>query len=285
MPSPLCEAWQLRYPGFLPALYTYLPWLERERQRVEQGGIQRRQQMGKEAIELALRGEWEQAAALNRAILQSFPTDVEAWNRLGRALMELGRYDEAIQAYQKVLELSPSNTIARKNLERLKHLQGARPQVPPSPPPSTVFLEETGKATTTTLRSLAPKEILLQLDPGDPLDLVVQGNLVAVQTGQGILLGYLEPRIAHRIRTLGEKGDRFTAVVASVSDQRLTILVRAVANPSGEIPFPVSDYPLTPAMEEVELEETPPPVAEEEEMEEGAEEGPEETEREQEEEV
>lgn len=243
---------------------------------MEQSVLQRRrQQMTKEAIDLALQGQWEKAVAVNREILQGFPRDVEAWNRLGRALMELGRYEEAIQAYQKVLELSPSNTIARKNLERLVHLQGTRPQVPPSPAPSTLFLEETGKATTTTLRSLAPREVLLQLDPGDPLDLVMRGNLVAVQTGQGILLGYLEPRIAHRIRTLMEKGDRFTAAVASVADQRLTILVRAVATPSGETPFPLSDYPLTPALEEVELEEESVlPVSEEEgePTEEGAEE-------------
>lgn len=251
---------------------------------MEQGGIQRRQQASKEAIDLALRGEWEQAAALNRAILQSFPKDVEAWNRLGRALMELGRYEEAAQAYQKVLELSPSNTIARRNLQRLKHLQGARPQVPPSPAPSTLFLEETGKATRTTLRSLAPKEVLLQLDPGDPLDLSAQGSLVAVQTKQGILLGYLEPRIANRIRTLEEKGDRFTAAVASVADQRLTILVRVVTNPSGETPFPLSDYPLTQAPEEVELEEVTSSVSEEGESEEGVEVAAEETGQEQEEE-
>lgn len=239
--------------------------------------------MSKEAIDLALQGRWEQAVALNREILESFPQDVEAWNRLGRALMELGQYEEAIQAYQKVLELSPSNTIARKNLERLKHLQGARPQVAPSPAPTTVFLEETGKATTTTLRSLAPPEVLLQLDPGDPLDLVVQGNLVAVQTVQGTPLGYLEPRIANRIRTLMEKGDRFSAAVASVADQHLTVLVRTVANPSGETPFPLSDYPLTPAAEEVDLEEAPSPVAEEEqEPEEVPEESPEETEGEEE---
>ncbi|MCS7207062.1 MAG: tetratricopeptide repeat protein [Dehalococcoidia bacterium] len=242
----------------------------------------RRQQLSKEAIDLALRGQWEQAVAINREILQSFPEDVEAWNRLGRALMELGRYEEATQAYQKVLDISPSNTIARKNLERLKHLQGTQPQVPPSAAPTTVFLEEAGKATTTAVRPQVSREVLLQLDPGDPLDLRVQGNLVSVATAQGLTLGYLEPRIAHRIRTLMEKGDRFSAAVASVGDQRLTVLVRAVATPSGETPFPLSDYPLTQALEEVDLEEeTTSPVAEESENpDEGAEETPEEEEAE-----
>jgi|FaiFalDrversion2_1042247.scaffolds.fasta_scaffold06977_2 hypothetical protein len=232
---------------------------------MEKGPIPRtREQVAKEAIALALQGRWEEAVVVNRQILETFPQDVEAWNRLGRALMEIGRYEEAAQAYHRVLELSPSNTIARKNLERLQHLQRVRLRVAPSPASSTVFLEETGKATTAVVHSPAPREVLLQLDPGDPLDLAVEGNLVAVSTGQGVLLGYLPPRLGNRIRALMEKGDRFTAAVASVDDQRVRVLLRVVANPSGETPFPLSDYPLPHPVEEGEVGDVPLALSEEE---------------------
>ena len=55
----------------------------------QESGIQR---YAKEAIALAMQGRWEEAVAANRAILELFPEDVDAYNRLGSALMELGEY-------------------------------------------------------------------------------------------------------------------------------------------------------------------------------------------------
>ncbi|HJW88869.1 MAG TPA: tetratricopeptide repeat protein, partial [Dehalococcoidia bacterium] len=49
----------------------------------------------REAIALAMQSRWEEALEANRAIIEAFPTNVDAYNRLGRALMELGRYPEA----------------------------------------------------------------------------------------------------------------------------------------------------------------------------------------------
>src|SRR3990172_4570219 len=49
------------------------------------------------AIQLALRGRWLEAVQLNRSIIESFPTDVDAFNRLGKALTELGKYADGRQ--------------------------------------------------------------------------------------------------------------------------------------------------------------------------------------------
>ena len=51
--------------------------------------------LGKEAVKLALDGNWARAAELNRAILELCPDDCEATNRLAKALMELADYSEA----------------------------------------------------------------------------------------------------------------------------------------------------------------------------------------------
>ena len=70
----------------------------------------------KKAISLALNGEWAEAAELNRTILKKSPDDVEAMNRLGKSLMELGQYAEAKAVLARVLQLAPYNSIAKKNL-------------------------------------------------------------------------------------------------------------------------------------------------------------------------
>src|SRR5262245_50258799 len=75
-----------------------------------------KKQHAEQAIQLALQGQWSEAAQLNREILESFPADVDAYNRLGKALTELGRYVEARDSYMKALEIDQLNSIARKNL-------------------------------------------------------------------------------------------------------------------------------------------------------------------------
>src|SRR3989304_2416802 len=60
-----------------------------------------RRQQAEAAIQLALQGRWDEAADLNRSIIGLFPTDVDAYNRLGKAMTELGRYGGGREAYQK----------------------------------------------------------------------------------------------------------------------------------------------------------------------------------------
>ena len=81
-----------------------------------------------EAIQMALQGQWEQAVDLNRSILESFPADVDACNRLGKAMTELGRYADARDSYMKAIEIDPLNLIARKNLSRLSTLGKSAPK-------------------------------------------------------------------------------------------------------------------------------------------------------------
>src|SRR3970040_2460283 len=96
-----------------------------------------RRQQAEAAIQLALQGRWDEAASLNKSIIGVFPTDVDAYNRLGKAMTELGRYGEAREAYKKALEIDPLNTIARKNVSRLASLgevgapRQATPQLAP----------------------------------------------------------------------------------------------------------------------------------------------------------
>ena len=112
--------------------------------------------LGKEAVKLALGGDWERAAQLNRAILELHPDDCEAANRLAKALMELSHYAAARVVLDDLCRRSPHNNIARKNLSRLEKLESAgavRPSTPVgSAGLSPLFIEDGGKSCTTTLR-------------------------------------------------------------------------------------------------------------------------------------
>src|SRR5260221_11023552 len=75
------------------------------------------------AIQQALASQWEEAVITNRNILNLFPSEPDAYNRLGKAYSELGQYAEARQAYRQTLKYSPDNTMARKNQEQRAQLQ------------------------------------------------------------------------------------------------------------------------------------------------------------------
>jgi len=76
-----------------------------------------------QAIALAAESRWLEAVVANKHILSVAPDDVNALNRLGRASMEVGQYEGARDAYARTLVLSPSNTIAQKNLARVVELR------------------------------------------------------------------------------------------------------------------------------------------------------------------
>ena len=82
-----------------------------------------KKQWTEQAIKQAQEGQWEGAVTTNKDLLNIFPQEPEAYNRLGKAYSELGQYSEARQAYAQTLKYSPANAIAKKNLTRLETLQ------------------------------------------------------------------------------------------------------------------------------------------------------------------
>jgi tetratricopeptide (TPR) repeat protein len=206
-------------------------------------GLRRRR--SEEAIRLAMQGRWQEAVEANRAILDLFPNDVDAWNRLGKALSELGQNREAVEAYERALSLEPGNQIARRNLERLKAAAGAAapaaPQAAPRVSPQ-IFLEETGKTGTTTIAGVSP-ELAARLRPGDAVRLVDRETALAVETADGEPVGIVEPRIGLRLLKLMKGGNEYAAAVASVADGTVKVIIKETyQHPSqaGKPSFPIT---------------------------------------------
>src|SRR5678810_851337 len=78
-----------------------------------------KKQMADQAVKLAVSSRWMEAATVNREYLRTFGDEVEAYNRLGKALSELGQISEARESYGKSLDMEPTNTIAKRNMDRL----------------------------------------------------------------------------------------------------------------------------------------------------------------------
>jgi tetratricopeptide (TPR) repeat protein len=186
-----------------------------------------RKDRAKKAVALAMHSRWAEAAAMNEAILADFPRDLEAYNRLGKALSELGRNRDAKEAFQRALEVSPNNGIAKKNLDRLARLGDDFPKgSEASSVTPDLFIEERGKAGVTSLVNLASSEVLSKLAPGHPVKLepAQKGLLVADRSGTQV--GQVEPRLASRLTRLIKGGNEYSAAVTSVGADELTIIIR-----------------------------------------------------------
>lgn len=60
--------------------------------------------------------DYEGAAADARRSISLDPSFGKAYSRLGTALQQLGKFTEAVAAYEKALQLDPGNTVAKENL-------------------------------------------------------------------------------------------------------------------------------------------------------------------------
>ena len=187
-------------------------------------------QLGKEAIRCALNGEWEQAVAVNRQILDMCPINCEASNRLAKALMELGHYPEARQTLEQLQLHAPSNVIARKNLARLDQLQShssegrSQPALPGQSPG--MFIAESGKSCTTMLCRQAMSPETTPVSAGDVVALDARNDGIAVNTLDGQYLGTLQRRLGRRVNKLMAGGNRYEAAVVGIEADGLSVILR-----------------------------------------------------------
>lgn len=205
-----------------------------------------RREKAKYAIELAMNNRWVEAIDVNKEIIEVFPSDVEAHNRLGKALMERGRYSEAREAFKAALDLAPNNTITKKNLHRLSLLE-----VEKAPPVEDrlkmaphLFIEETGKTGIATLVNPAPQEVLARVTPGEQVYLKVKDHSLLVESNRGDYLGEIEPKLALRLMKLMKGGNKYEAAVTSLDHEDVRVIIKEVyQHPSqaGRVSFPFKE--------------------------------------------
>ena len=212
-----------------------------------------RRQLADAAIAHATRGEWEEAVTANRQLLELGP-DIDASNRLGKALAELGRHAEAIAAYEQALERDATNRIAQRNIERLRVMMAAsRPAANgkgrPEKAPVTLFIEEMGKTGRARLINLAAPRALAPLSAGDAVALQARGDELVASVG-ATEIGMVEPRVAARLTKLMATGNRYEGAITTIHEGggEVLIIIREVfthPNNFGKVSFPTQGQAAT----------------------------------------
>jgi tetratricopeptide (TPR) repeat protein len=213
-----------------------------------------RRELSKEAVDLALQGRWEEAESINRSILEQFPVDAETYNRLGRALTELGDFDGAREAYFKALELVPDNAIAKKNLARLTSLSESMAALSNNRQKALtskgqarkvaldLFITEMGKAGVVDLQNVASGDVLAKMAFGDQVQLEVIGQRLIVKSEDGDRLGEVDPRQGLRLVQLMQGGNRYDAAILNAGENKVQVVIKEMyQHPSqaGRPSFPV----------------------------------------------
>ncbi len=185
------------------------------------------------AVQLANECNWEEALEINRKVLE-IEEDPATYNRMAKALLELGRYQEAHDTYQQTLRLNPTNTIARRNLSRIDTLlqredwQTVAPRKDFERADQLIFITEAGKTVLTALHDLVDSSAIDVLSSGEKLMLEVEHRAVLLVDQQGQRIGRLEPKLGQRVSELINGGNRYEAAVVQANAHQVRVLVREV---------------------------------------------------------
>lgn len=217
-----------------------------------------------QAVQAALSTNWEKAIDLNKQILKTDDRNIESFNRLGRAYSESGELDKARSSYRSVLRIDPYNSIALKNLERLKaagtgtKLNGGGILNPD------LFMEEPGKTRVIEATELTKPEVLAALHTADRVTLESSGDSVSFKDPGGRKLGVYQGDLAAKLSSLLKAGNLYEAYVKSVKPTELKIFVREIKRAAkfANVPsFPTVDNGFKPYIHEGAVD-TPPPNVE-----------------------
>ena len=180
------------------------------------------------AVQAALEADWTTAIELNAKILDANAEDLEARNRLGRALLETGKLEEAKIAYSEVVKAEPNNPIALRNVARLatllEHKTKANPTKSKTQP--RLFIEDMGKTGILRLINPAPAHVVAKYSPGAEAELRERDGLIAVHARDGELLGFLEPKVGRRLLDLLNTGNQYVVAVVSNDQQNPRVAIR-----------------------------------------------------------
>lgn len=196
-----------------------------------------RRQIVEDARKAALDGDWAGAIQLNQDLLERFPRDAEAYNRLGRSLLEQHKLAASYDAYSAALKIDPANMIARRNLQRLEQLRhthaadesgGAHNDPTPVIPRTNVFIEEVGKTWVDELVNPATLVNLAEISAGEHLQLNLEAGRIVISRDNGELLGEIESKTAERLIELINGGNRYEVYALGLTSNSIRVIIREV---------------------------------------------------------
>lgn len=184
------------------------------------------------AIKQASDCKWEEAITTNLMMLESYPHDITTLNRLGRAYAATGNLQQAKESYQQVLAISPDNTIAHKNLEKLKLFNNADNLSSGNALNPSQFLKHSGKTKIVSLTNLASIDIIARINCGDCVQLIPRPRTIMIANNSGKKIGRLPDDISYRLIQLINLGYQYSACIKSTTNKKVQIVIQETAKPA-----------------------------------------------------
>lgn len=183
-----------------------------------------------QAIQLALKGEWEKAIEINEQILTDVPDDIETLNRVGFAYSALRKNKKAADTYEKVLQLDNQNPIALKNMKRL-NANKKNPNETNHIPlfaalADTMFIEEHGKTKVVELINAAQIQVIAHLMTGEMVYLRIKRSKIFVLDSNETFVGMLPDDIGKRLIKFMEGGNTYQACIKAINKKTVTIFIK-----------------------------------------------------------
>ena len=182
----------------------------------------------KSAIREASNNNWEKAKKLNLAVLNITKNNIETLNRLGISYMKLLDKKNATKCFQYVLKISPNNTIAQKNINKLQlNLPEKKKSIDKID--TSNLVNETGKSVNLKCNITNSKKIFNQgIDTGSKLTIKNEKTSIGIYKGNSKIL-IIENNIAKRISNLINLGNEYTCTVLGVSENSVNINIKEIS--------------------------------------------------------
>ena len=182
----------------------------------------------KSAIREASNNNWEKAKKLNLVILNITKNNIETLNRLGISYMKLLDKKNATKCFQYVLKISPNNTIAQKNINKLQFNLPNKKKTLDKIDTSNL-VNETGKSINLKCNITNSKKILNQgIDTGSKLTIKNRKASIEIYKGNSKIL-FIENNIAKRISNLINLGNEYSCTVLGVSGNSININIKELS--------------------------------------------------------
>lgn len=180
-----------------------------------------------EAINSAIKLNWEQAIKLNTLIIKLDKKNVDGYLRLGFAYVQNGNPKLAKKIYKKALLLQPGNYSIIENLERIKVLEskkiGKSNNINLNP---YLFLDIPGKTKTVILVNCGQKAALARLAIGQELELVPKKRKIEVRSREMEYIGCLPDDISKRMSIFIKAGSIFKCFVKQSSLKETSVFLK-----------------------------------------------------------
>lgn len=184
--------------------------------------------LAQKAINSALKNDWNDAVKTNIEILSNCPDDIDSLNRLAKAYAETGKIDKAKKIALKTLKIDPTNSIAKKCLEKWSLINNNSKSAMAGALITEAFLEDPGRTRIVSLINTGDKKIIAELDCADELKLNTRGHKISVCTNDGKYLGRLPDDISARLKTLIKYDYEYKVCVKTSSQNEIKVFIREI---------------------------------------------------------